>query len=467
MQPAAVSAPPLYPPTVRPPTRDLPFLFYIARLVANPLRVLPEAVYTDDIVSYRYLGQTLFWITGPALIERVLLEETGRYIKSPLERRVLGPTLGDGMLTAQMDTWRWQRKVAAPLFRHAGLLGYVPAMAAATETQIDRWRTGATARTPFTADAEAAMMTVTFDIIASTVLAGCEPDEALTIKRADTAYMDPISWEIAAAILHLPNWVWHPAKRQMREASVTLRGAVQTIIDRRRREIATCTGEPPDDLLARLLAARDPDTGAPMTDKMMIDNLGTFLEAGHQTTAQALSWTLYLLARAPAWQDAVRAEIATTVGDAPLEGRHIAELPLTQRVFKEGMRLYPPVPAIIRVASSADTLGEEAIPAGSQVIIPVYAVHRHRARWDDADRFDPDRFLPEAEASRPRAQYLPFGFGPRTCLGIQFAMIEGVTVLASILRRARFSWDGRHLPEPLSQITLHPRGGMPLRVEMI
>ena len=458
---------PLYPPTVRPPDRDLPFLFYVAKLVANPLRVMPKAVYTDPIVAYSFLNTHLFWVTAPELIERVLLEETGRYVKSPLERRVLGPTLGDGMLTAQMDTWRWQRKVASPLFRHADLLAFVPAMAAAAETQIARWREHSGGSAPFTADAEAAMMTVTFDIIATTVLAGCEPAEGVAIKRADTAYMDPISWEITAAVLKLPGWVWHPAQRQMREAASTLRGAVATIIERRRGEIGSAMGAPADDLLARLLAARDPETGAPMSDTMMVDNLTTFLEAGHQTTAQALSWALYLLARAPAWQDAARAEIANAVGEEAIEGRHVASLPVTLRIFKEAMRLYPPVPAILRLAKEADQLGDEAIPAGAIVIIPVYAAHRHHARWDDPDRFDPDRFLPDREQERPRAQYLPFGFGPRTCLGMPFAYLEGVAILASVLRRCRFSWDGRHVPEPLSQITLHPKGGMPLKVELI
>jgi cytochrome P450 len=224
---------------------------------------------------------------------------------------------------------------------------------------------------------------------------------------------------------------------------------------------------PPNDILTRLLSARDSDTGQPMPDTMMVDNLTTFLEAGHQTTAQALSWALYLLSRAPAWQDALRAEAFAAAGSAAIDGIHIGELPLTLRVFKETMRLYPPVPAIVRIANEPGTLGEEAIPKGSLIIIPVFALHRHRVLWDDPNRFDPDRFLPEREDARPRAQYIPFGFGLRTCIGMPFAYIEAVAILATLLRRFRFRWDGSHLPDPISQITLHPKGGMPLLVEVI
>lgn len=460
------SAAPLYPPTIEPPGRDLPFLVNLARLVSNPLRVLPDAVYTDPIVPYSFLSTHLYWVVSPALVEQVLLDEADRFEKSPLERRVLGPTLGNGMLTSSGDTWRWQRRVAAPLFRHQSLLAYVPAMVAASETQVTRWAAEATPGSRFRADAEQAMMTVTFDIIASTLLAGCRPDEAARIKEADTAYMTPISWEMAAAVVNLPEWFPHPAKRRMRNAARTLRETVFSIMERRRRELAEAA-DPPDDILARLLAARDAETGKPMPDTMMVDNLTTFLEAGHQTTAQALSWTLYLLARAPEWQERLRREAFAVAGHGPLDSGHIAALPTTLRVFKEAMRLYPPVPAIVRVAAAPARLGGEDVPKGALIIIPVYALQRHRALWDDPDRFDPDRFLPASENGRPRGQYIPFGFGQRTCMGMPFAYIEGLAILATLLRRFRFHWDGRHEPEPISQITLHPKGGMPLEVEVL
>jgi cytochrome P450 len=458
---------PLYPPTVTPPSGDAPFLAYIPRLIANPLRVVPQSVYEDPIVPYRFLRTKLVWVASPDLIEQVLLHQADRFVKSPLEQRTLGPTLGDGMLTAQGASWRWQRKVAAPLFRHADVLAYVTAMALAAETQLATWlETAGPARSPFTADVELAMKVTTFDIIVSTILSGCDAREADIIQRADTDYMSPITWEMAAAVLGLPTWAWHPAKRQMRNAARDLRAAVLAIVQRRRASEAT-TAAAGGDILARLLAARNPDTGEPMSDERMVDNLATFLEAGHQTTAQALSWTLYLLARAPDWQDRVRREILDVCGAASISGAHIDQLPMTTRVLKEAMRLYPPVPTMIRIANADTTLGSELIRQGTLVIIPIFALQRHKALWHDPGRFDPDRFLPGAERALQRAQYMPFGFGARTCIGMPFALVEGVAILAALLRGVRFAWDGHHLPEPISQITLHPKGGMPLVIEPV
>ena len=465
MPDSTIDPAPLYPPTVRPPDGGLPFFAYVPALIANPIRVVPESVYNEPVVPYRFLATNIAWVTAPELIEQVLLKETDCFVKSPLEHRVLGPTLGNGLLTASGETWRWQRKIAAPLFRHADVLSYVPAMTAAAESQLAKWRAaGRSGR--FTTDVELDMRATTFEVIATTILAGCNAAEAQSIQHADSQYMGRVTWEMAAAVLKLPGWMWYPNKVAMRNAARDLRAAVLALVARRRGEMAG-DGPAPDDILTRLIAARDPDTGAPMDDTTIVDNLATFLEAGHQTTAQALTWTLYLLARAPAWQDRVRAEIVSACGDEPVGAQHIAALPVTMRVLKESMRLYPPVPAMVRHAAEDVMLGEQRIAEGTLVVIPVFAVHRHRTRWQDSNRFDPDRFLPEREAAMHRAQYLPFGFGPRTCLGMPFATIEGVAILATLLRHARFVWDGRHLPEPLSQVTLRPKGGMPLQLELL
>jgi len=247
----------------------------------------------------------------------------------------------------------------------------------------------------------------------------------------------------------------------MRRASRQLRGAVVAIIARRRAE-----GGGAGDPLGRLLAAKHPDTGAPMPDALVVSNLLTLLEAGHETTAKALTWTLYLLARAPDWQARVYEEVRKIAGDGPIDAACIERLVITQRVIKEAMRLYPPAPVVARQSVTALNIGGWPVPAGSQIIIPIFAIHRHRKLWDDPGRFDPDRFLPAAEAGRPRMQYMPFGGGPRVCIGAAFAMTEATALLATFVRAARFDWDGRHLPEPVSRVTLRPTGGMPLIVTM-
>jgi cytochrome P450 len=287
----------------------------------------------------------------------------------------------------------------------------------------------------------------------------------VAIKRHTEAFLSRISWEVAFAVLNFPTWVWHPAKGQINRASTALRSTVAGIVARHRTERA---GKPAaGDLLGRLIAARDPETGEAMDDARLVDNLLTLLEAGHETTAKALTWTLYLLARAPATQDRVRAEVRAVAGDGPVGAEHLARLTLTEAVLKEGMRLYPPAPVLLRIARRPLDLGGEHLPTGALLIIPVFALHRHRTLWDDPDRFMPERFLSEAARAMPRTQYMPFGGGPRVCIGATFAMQEAIAILATLIRGARFAWDGRHLPEPISRITLRPKGGMPLRVTAI
>ncbi len=459
--------PPLYPPTVPPVTVRLPFVVRLPDMIQNPIRVYPEELYTGDgLLARPFLGTDMYWVTAPALVEQILLSEADAFAKSHWETRVLGPMIGNGVLTAMGASWRFQRKASAPLFRHADILGHVPAIVAATETQIARWQSMTEGNRSVTDDIEQVMKEATFDVIATTILAGITPDEARVVKAADVAYMRHITWEFAAIVLKLPEWVWHPGKRDMEAAAVQLRAAMRAIVARRRAEIET-SNIAPTDVVGRLAAARHPDTGEPMPDDMVVNNLGTFLEAGHQTTAQALTWALYLLARSPGWQHRLRAEIRAVVGDRKVEAADLARLPLTTRMLKETMRLYPPVATIVRVATRSIEVGGRRVRPGSILIVPLFALHRRRSLWADADRFDPDRFLPEREATFERAQYIPFGFGPRTCLGMPLAMAEGVAILATVLQKMQFAWDGHHRPEPVSAIVLRPRGGMPLKVSAV
>ena len=453
----AASTAALYPPTIEPPERPLRLERALVTYVRNPLRVLSRPVYEEPIVAFQPSPKRLIvWVTRPDLVEQVLLGD--RFEKTDVEKRVLGSSLGDGILTSNGAHWRWQRRAMAPLFRHQEILTYVPAMAGAADALAARWRQDG--RRVRAVDAD--MIDVTFDVIARTMLTGGVPAEAALIKREGSAYLAKTSWELAWALLKLPRWLPHPGTWPMRRAARRMRRAVGDIVARRRVE-----GGTGGDLLGRLLAARNPETGAAMDDDHVVSNLLTLLEAGHETTARALTWTLYLLARAPEWQDRVRAEVMSVAGSGPIEAAHVDRFAVTARVIKETMRLYPPAPVLVRTPVSDTKLGDVAIRAGAQVVIPIYAVHRHRKLWSDPDRFDPDRFLPEAEKAMPRMQYIPFGAGPRICIGISFAMVEAVVLLATFVRAARFDWDGRHLPEPVSRVTLRPKGGMPLMVEPI
>jgi cytochrome P450 len=446
----------LYPPTVQGPPRPLPLRRFLVRFVRNPLASLPQPVYEEPIVVHDNGRSVIAWLTDPALVEKVLLHASAQFPKTPLEKKVFANTLGDGILTSEGASWRWQRRTAAPLFRPADLESLVPAMTAAAEDQLARWL-ASPAGSVQAVDRD--MTAATFRVISATMFAGSADAEAAAILRASDKALATISWDIAAAMMNVPGWLWYPGKFARRRAGRTLRNAVAAILARRRQG-----GLEGEDLLARLARAKDPETGAPMSEKQLVDNLVTFLAAGHETTAKALTWTLYLIARAPHWQERIAAEVSSVAGASPIGAAHLDRLVVTRMVLKEAMRLYPPAPVMTRLAGETIALGPETVAAGTLIVIPVYAVHRHRKLWEDPDRFDPERFAPEREAKYPRTQFMPFGFGPRTCIGGTFAMMEATAILATLVRGARFDWDGVHEPEPLSRVTLRPRGGMPLLV---
>ncbi len=447
----------LYPPSVDAPPRPLPLRRFLLTFVRNPLSSLPRPVYEEPIVFHDNGRGGIAWVTDPALVEQVLLHGNAQFPKTALEKRVFAHTLGEGILTSEGASWRWQRRTAAPLFRPADLSGLVPLMTAAAEDQVARWRNGP-AGTVRAIDRD--MTETTFHVISATMFAGSADAEAAAIlKSADTA-LATISWDIAAAMLRLPAWMWYPGKFKRRRAARTLRAAVATILERRR-----AAGLEGDDLLARLARAQDPETGEPMSEKAahrQSRHLPRRRPRDHRQGAD-----LDALSSRP------RPAMAGAHPGRDRHGRRCARCrtrstssgcPITRAVLKEAMRLYPPAPVMTRLAAQDMTLGPATIKAGTLIVVPIFAVHRHRKLWEDPDRFDPQRFAPEREAKLARTQFMPFGFGPRTCIGGTFAMMEATAILATLVRRARFEWDGVHAPEPISRVTLRPKGGMPLHV---
>lgn len=446
----------LVPPRPTPPAAPLDPWKFFPTFVRNPLRSLPEAIYHEPYLVPRTFNSRVAWVTAPHLVERVLLTSADRFGKTPLEGRILKPALGDGVLTAEGQSWRWQRRTTAPLFRHQELLTYLPAMNDAAQALIAGWReTAPSARRRVDRD----MTDVTFDVLRRSIFAGVTNRESQMIKADGDRYLNLSSWELAFGMLGAPEGFWHPAKALMGRAARRQRQIIRDLVTRERAQ-----GWPSGGLLARLAEATDPETGAPMDDERIIDNLNTFGQAGHETTAKALMWSLYLMARAPGWQAQVFDEVMQVVGDGPVEAQHLDGLTVTRRVLKEAMRLYPPAPVMTRLAVEGFDLGEATLKPGALVVIPIFAMHRHSKLWDDPHAFDPDRFMPEREKTYARAQYMPFGFGQRICIGMTFALNEAMVIFASLIRAATFKWDGQHLPEPVARVTLRARGGMPLEV---
>ena len=415
----------------------------------NPLEAIPRSVYEQDMV--RYGGRV--WITAPALIREVLLDGRERYRKLSTIR-LLGPLLGRGILTSEGSEWKWQRQASAPMFRQHDLLRLVPAFVHAAKRLIGRWRYA-----PGVQAIDRDMTRVTFEVISSTLLPSAEGGLAPVFERSMMALQRASGWGILYAATGVPSWVPRPGLLSSARAVRTLRAATAAVLAQRR-----AARNAPDDLLQRLMLARDPDSGQTMDERQLVDNLLTFYFAGHETTARALAWTLYLVARYPDWAARLEAEIAAVTGGAPVTGAHIDRLVLLQQVLKESMRLYPPVPLIGRQAAEECTLGGVRLAAGTRVALPIYAIHRHASRWREPDAFDPERFAPGRESAIERFQYVPFGAGPRICVGMAFAMIEATAMLATFLQHARFSRVEGRDPYPVARVTLLPAGGIPLRV---
>jgi cytochrome P450 len=442
------------PPLVSPPkARGFPLT--IVRLLRNPLLCIPPDAYHQPIVLVPGPPRRAY-VCDPDLVKLVLLDKRELFPKTPVLRRVLGPLLGKGILLTEGEEWRWQRHTVAPLFRHAEILDYVPTMMTAAERQLERWQAAPRDSVQMI---DRDMAQVTYDVISQTMLSGGDDTVGEAIRGDAAAYVAGLPWSIAYGVLGIPSWVPRPYKERMHKRESALRAVVHRLVARRRSEERS--GE---DLLGRLLAARRPDSGAIMSDEEVVDTLLTFLMAGHDTTAKTLTWALYLLSRSPDWEERTVREIADVVGKGPLTAAHIEALAALTMVIKETLRLFPPAPEITRVASADVDLGGTSIKAGTIVDIPTYVIHRHRSLWHDPDLFDPGRFGPEEEAGRPRYQFIPFGAGPRICIGASFALVEATVLLALFLRKFRFRCPPGFEPVPVSRITLGSRNGMPMLV---
>jgi cytochrome P450 len=447
----------LIPPHVSPATEPLGRLAFIAAFVRNPLRVLPRAAYEEDFVPLAGGRLPRVWVTAPSMIKSVLLDERDKFGKLT-QIRLLGPMLGKGILTSEGADWKWQRQAAAPMFRPQDLGSFVPSFVRAAEDTLARWR----AAPGLVHEIDAEMRRTTFEVISATLLPAADAAFALTFERSIRSLRRSGGWDILYASMNMPRWFPRPGRFSAARAIARLRSTVAALV-RARREARAGGGER-DDLLHRLIAARDPETGRSMDEEQLVDNLLTFYLAGHDTTATALTWTLYLLARSPVWSAALEDEIERVTGGEAISAAHVEKLVLTQQVLKESMRLYPPVPMMSRQAIGDARIDGHLVRAGTSVLLPIYAIHRHTKRWENPDEFDPARFAPEKEKTIARYQYMPFGAGPRICIGMSFAMIEAMAILGTFLRRARFAPVPGREPVPVARVTLVPKGGMPLEV---
>ncbi|OHZ40348.1 cytochrome P450 [Agrobacterium vitis] len=426
----------------------------IADLIRNPLDALPPQIYDHKLVYSQFGDEVRLHVMDPELIHEALVKNAAVLGKGEDVRRALGPALGQGLLTADGAHWKWQRQSVAAGFQWEKLRGFLPAMVAAAERRRDSWQAGETV------DIGHEMMQTTFDIIVETMMTGRDRIDVARVEQSVTDYLEPTGWMFALGMLKAPEWVPYPGKGKASRAVDYLRSAMATMIAERRAE-----GVERADLISMLLSAHDPETDREMNDEQIIDNLLTFISAGHETTALGLAWTFHLLAKHPAIEQKLLDELDRVVGDGPVLAEHVEKLTYTKQVFNEAMRLYPPAPVITRTANEAFTLGQHHIQAGTILLGPIHAVHRHSLIWDRPEVFDPDRFAPEAVKARHRYAFMPFGAGPRICIGSAFATMEAVAILAVLAKTFRLRNKSEATPEPTMRITLRPKKKLIMEIE--
>ncbi|WP_415234074.1 cytochrome P450 [Pseudorhodobacter sp.] len=420
----------------------------------NVLALIPEIATRQPMLSGR-TGKRWHMVMDPGALKRVLRDKVEDYPKSTVTKLILEQAIGDSLFVAEGAEWLWQRRTAAPVFSHRNVAGLAPVMTAAAERSSAR----IAASTGRAADLFAEMVAATFDVISDVTFSGGEGFDRAAVHRAIEGYIGHAAKVSVLDLLGLPGWVPRPGRVMAGKAMREMKRIADDAIEARRK--AGRRNVP--DLLDLLLEGEDPKSGRKMTTSELRDNLLTFIVAGHETTALTLSWALYLCAFDPAIQAQAHDEARRVLGGRAATQADIARLPLIRQIIDETLRLYPPAAFLSRTAQVADALCGREIHRGDTVILPIYALHRHHMLWENPDQFNPARFV-DAKAI-DRFSYLPFGDGPRVCIGANFALQEAVIILATLLARHRFSLVEGKAPKPVMILTLRPEGGVWLQVE--
>jgi len=376
-----------------------------------------------DVVRYRGLWIT-HQITHPEHILRVLQTNAANYRKGR-DYRILKLSLGEGLLTSEGKLWERQRKMTQAAFHSQQIAGFLRIMEEQTSAMLAEWEHRAKSSEPF--DLVPELMRLTLSVVSRALFTSSLDADLDRIQHALMVGRD-YSVERAWSVIRLPQWMPTPNNRRYRTSLAGFHSVIDRMISDRQN-----APQPVNDLLNILMSARD-DHGSSMDDRQLRDEVATLLTAGHETTTLVLAWTVFLLSTHPEELETVMCELSFLNGRAPAY-EELARLRYTRMAVEEAMRLYPPVWVISRSAINKDVMGEYEIPAGSEILIFPYVTHRHPRWWQDPDRFWPERFLPQNSSGRPRGAYLPFGAGPRTCIGLNFAMTEILIVLAMMLQR--------------------------------
>ncbi len=413
-----------------------------------------------DVVRFRVGPRTVHLISHPDLAREVLVREKEAFLKIQVgsDKKIgLGLVLGEGLLTNRdHDSWFTRRRILQPVFHRRRVAAMTDEMVAAGQKMLSRWEDLYAPEDVL--DIHEEMMRVTLDVINRTMFGADVTQEASRVGMAMTI-LTRYAFAQAGNPFSVPPWVPTRRNREFQRALETIDSVVLGLI--RARQTARDSGEPPrGDLLDMLLDAEDAETGGRMSDQEVLDEVKTVFAAGHETTANALTWTWLLLSEHPEAAEKLKAELDAVLGERPPTSADLPNLHYTRQVLDEALRLYPPVPALVRRVVRPTTLNGCEIPAGSRALISIYNSHRHPNFWRGPTRFEPERFSAERKASHHDLAYIPFGAGQHKCIGNNLALIEGTLLLAMVAQRYEFGLvPGRRVEREVA-VTMRPREGL-------
>ncbi|OJI93009.1 cytochrome P450 [Planktotalea frisia] len=421
------------------------------------LSAQPARLYRAWMAEFRTPFFSSYLINQPELVKLVLKERPDDFPKSGRVSEGLRPLLGDGVFLTNGEVWKRQRRIIDPAFEGGRLRETFPSMWAAAEGAVKRLE----ASVGQEIEVEQHTSHATADVIFRTLFSiPIENEIAAEMFREFHRYQRSQPLLNLAAVLPLPRWMPRFFRSATRRSAAKIRAAITQLTTDRHAQIEA--GTAPDDLATKIMTTADPLSGEKFTAEEMVDQVSIFFLAGHETSASALAWALYLMAMFPEWQDKVAAEAKAGLVE---EFSAISKLRISRDVFREALRLYPPVPMMVRQNTCPEEFRKREVRTGSQVVVSAWHLHRHERLWDNPDGFDPDRWGTENGKTCMRDAYVPFSAGSRVCPGAGFALIEGVLLLSMILKNYRVSLTDRPAPEPVAHLTVRSKDGIYLKLD--
>lgn len=443
------------PPRARPSLQG--YVRYLQIMAKNPLEIFTEANFDEFVQTSRVFGQHYALVHDPEAVRRFLVSNADNYGLTRMRRVLFEPLIGDGLLIAEGALWKRTRKALTPVFNHRNVRGFAPLMreVAAGEAAALARRDGDTV------SMSREMLTLALNVLTACLFSGDDALDAERFSQNLDRLLHIAGMPHPLDLMAAPQWLPRLGRGEAVRIVAEIRGQVKTLLAARRAR----PKEPGTEDFLSLLMSAGAAEGAPLSDKEIIDNLITFLAAGHETTARTLTWTFYLLSKSPQAYARAIAEVDGAALDGENPADWSASLPFVTAVIKESMRLYPAAAIFSRLAVGPDRLGGVDIAPGTEIITSPWVLHRHNKLWERPWVFDPDRFMGAAADDIPRHAYMPFGAGPRICIGASFSMQEMVIILAVFIQRLQFEHVGKEEPQPIMRITVQPSTEVEMRIE--